>query len=124
MAIFKRNTVQAASPRPTLKQRASAILNRTATILHLPIKRRVTAENADAQRRVLMVGSLATAATVIPLPAFGGGEGDGVTETYLQWRALMVKPRAVARLCGSQELTLVGGLGAGRAEPQGRACRL
>jgi hypothetical protein len=97
MAIFKRNTVQAASPRPTLKQRASAIPNRTATILHLPIKRRVTAENADAQRRVLMVGSLATAATVIPLPAFGGGEGDGVTETYLQWRALMVESRELSR---------------------------
>jgi hypothetical protein len=97
MAIFKRNTARAHSPRPTLRVRAKALLNRTATILHLPLKRRVMAENADTQRRVLMMGSLATAATVIPLPAFGGGDGDGVTETYLQWRALMEESRELSR---------------------------
>jgi hypothetical protein len=35
MAIFKRNTARAASPRPTLKERASALLSRTANVLHV-----------------------------------------------------------------------------------------
>jgi hypothetical protein len=63
---------RSAAPRPTLRDRL-----RVATAKILPFRRPVAeAPGTDAGRRAIMLGGAATAA-VLPLPAFGGGDGGG-----------------------------------------------
>jgi hypothetical protein len=100
MAFLKRNIARTDLPRVTLKQRARALVSKTATILHLPLRRRESAECAGASRRILLMGSLATAA-VVPFPAFGNGGGAGedaaVEAVYLGWRDALAAIRKLTR---------------------------
>lgn len=97
MAIFKRNTVHADRPRITIRQRASALVARTARMLHAPLRR--MERPADPARRAVVKGSAAAAALVIPLPAFsrdrGSSEDALVAELAERFHALMAEHAAL-----------------------------
>lgn len=72
---------RSAAPRPTFRERI-----RSATAKILPFRRSVAeAPGADAGRRAVMLGGAATA-VVLPLPAFGGGDGGDDAQLLALWR--------------------------------------
>jgi hypothetical protein len=72
--------------RATLRQRVKSLAASTAKILRFP--GRQDAREADPARRRLMAGTIAVAA-LVPLPAFGGGDGnaDELDTLWRRWRA-------------------------------------